>query len=110
MAVLDDLEQVAPVLGAELGQPPVVDDQDLGLGERGEQLGIASVGACDGQFGQEPWQSSILDSIPSEESETERGVADSAFGGHGVICRRSADSPPGGTPAERSDAGATMAE
>ena len=59
VAVLDDLEQVAAVLGAELGQPPVVDDQDLGLGERGEQLGIASVGACDGQLGQEPWQAQV---------------------------------------------------
>ena len=59
MAVLDDLEQVAAVLGAELRHPPVVDDQDAGLGERGEQLGIASVGARDGQLGQQPRQAPI---------------------------------------------------
>ena len=45
MAVLDDLEQVATVLGAELRHFPVVDDQDGGLGAQGEQLRVASVGA-----------------------------------------------------------------
>ena len=32
MSVLDDLERVAAILGAELGEAEVVDDQDLGLG------------------------------------------------------------------------------
>ena len=36
IAVLDDFEQVAAVLGGELGEAEVVDDEDLGLGERGE--------------------------------------------------------------------------
>ena len=36
IAVFGNLEQVATVLGAELGEAEVVDDQDLGLGERGE--------------------------------------------------------------------------
>ena len=36
IAVFGNLEQVAAVLGAELGEAEVVDDQDLGLGERGE--------------------------------------------------------------------------
>ena len=59
MAVLDDFEQVAAVLGAELRHPPVVDDQDAGLGDRGQQLRIASVGARDGQLGQQPRQAPI---------------------------------------------------
>ena len=59
MAVLDDLEQVAAVLGAELRHPPVVDDQDGGLGDRGEQLGIAPVGARDGQLGEQAWEAPV---------------------------------------------------
>ena len=44
--VLEDFEQVVPVLGAERGEPPgVVEHEDLGLGERFEQLRIASGGA-----------------------------------------------------------------
>ena len=59
MPVLDDFEQVAAVLGAELGHPPVVDDQDAGLGDRGQQFGIATVGARDGQLGQQPREAPV---------------------------------------------------
>ena len=62
-AVLDDLEQVAAVLGAELRHPPVVDDQDGGLGDRGEQLGIAPVGARDGQLGEQAWEAPVRDGV-----------------------------------------------
>ena len=63
MAVLDDLEKVAAVLGAELRHPRVVDNEDAGLGDRGHQLGIASVGARDGQLGQQPRQGPIRRAI-----------------------------------------------
>ena len=39
VSVFDDFEQVAPVIGGEFGQCPVVDGQDFGLGHRGEELG-----------------------------------------------------------------------
>ena len=54
MWVLEDFEQVVPVLGAERGEPPVVEHEDLGLGERVEQLRVASVGASDGERTEEP--------------------------------------------------------
>ena len=63
MAVLDDFEQVASVLGAEFRNPPIVDDQDGGLGDRGEQLGIAPVGARDGQLGQQPREAPIRGAV-----------------------------------------------
>ena len=63
IAVLDDLEQVASVLGVELRQAPVVDDEDLGFGDGGEELGIASVGACDGQFAQQPRQAPVRGAV-----------------------------------------------
>ena len=52
--VLEDLEQVVAVLRGEGGQPPVVDHQHLGLGERFEQLRVAPVGAGNGQGAQQP--------------------------------------------------------
>ena len=39
VAVLEDLEQVVAVLGAERSQRPIVHHQDLGLGERLEDAG-----------------------------------------------------------------------
>ena len=63
MAVLDDLEQVTTILGAELGEAEVIDDQDLGLGERGQQLGVGSVGARDGQFGQQSRHAPIRSAV-----------------------------------------------
>ena len=52
--VLEDFEQVVPVLGIERGEPPVVEHEDLGLGERFEQLRVATVGASDGERAEEP--------------------------------------------------------
>ena len=56
MVVLDDSEQVAAALGGELGEAEVVDEQDLGLGERGEPPGRAAIGACDGQLAEQARQ------------------------------------------------------
>ena len=57
--VLEDFEQVVPVLGAERGEPPVVEHEDLGLGERFEQLRITTVGAGDGERGEQPGQPQV---------------------------------------------------
>ena len=54
--VLEDFEQIVPVLGAERGEPPVVEHEDLGLGERFEQVRITTVGAGDGERAEQPGQ------------------------------------------------------
>ena len=59
VAVLEELEQVVTVLRAEGGQPPVVDHEDVGLGERLEQLRVASVGSRDGQRTQQPGHAEV---------------------------------------------------
>jgi len=41
--VFEDLQPVAALFGGQLGQSPVIQDQDLGLGEGGEQLGVTPV-------------------------------------------------------------------
>ena len=39
VSVLEDFEQVVPVLGAERGEPPVVEHEDLGLGDAPRDAG-----------------------------------------------------------------------
>ena len=45
MAVVDDLQQIAPLLRGEWGQSPVVEDENLGAGEALEHACITSVAA-----------------------------------------------------------------
>ena len=43
MAIVDDLQQIAPLLCGEWGQAPVVEDENLGTGEALEHACITSV-------------------------------------------------------------------
>ena len=43
MAIFEHFEQVAAIFGVGFGQSPVVEYQDLGSGESGQQFGVASV-------------------------------------------------------------------
>lgn len=45
VAVLDDLQEIAPLLVAELLRAPVVEDEQVGSSERPEDLGITAVAA-----------------------------------------------------------------
>ena len=51
VALFDDLEQVAAALGGEALQPPVVEDQQLDLGEAAHQTVVASGIAGAGELG-----------------------------------------------------------
>ena len=59
VAVLEELEQVATMVGVELGEAEVVEGDEVELGERGEQLGIGAVAAGDGEVVQEPWDAQV---------------------------------------------------
>ena len=61
VSVLDDFEQIAAMIGAERGRAAVVDDQHLGLGQRSQQLGVASVAA--GEFAEEPQQVQVQGAV-----------------------------------------------
>ncbi len=45
VAVLDDLQEIAAVLGIELLRAPVVEDEKIDAGERAQELGVAAVAA-----------------------------------------------------------------
>ena len=53
------LEEVAAVVGVELGESEVVEDEEVGFGEGGEELGVAAVAAGDGEFVQEPGDAQV---------------------------------------------------
>jgi len=61
IAVLDDLEEITALLVAKLLRPPVVEDEQVGSGERLEDLGIASVAARECKGGEQPGQAMIGD-------------------------------------------------
>ena len=43
MPVFQHLQQIAPILGIQLHQAPVIQEQDIHLGELGQQLGITAI-------------------------------------------------------------------
>ncbi len=69
VAIFEDFEQVAALGVLERGDEEVVEDEHIELSELGEQAGVRSIGAGDGEFLQEPWDASV-----------ERAVSGSARG------------------------------
>ncbi len=59
VAVLDDFEQVAGLVGGELFRPPIVEDEEFDPAEGAQQLGVAAVAAGEGECGEEPWDTMI---------------------------------------------------
>jgi hypothetical protein len=53
VAIVDDLEQVATLLGVERLRSPVVDDQQTDAFERGQQAGQAALAARLGQIAEQ---------------------------------------------------------
>ena len=54
MAIVDDLEQIAPLLGVQRLRPPIVDDQQPGAFQRRQQPRQPALAARGGEFGEQP--------------------------------------------------------
>ena len=54
VSVLDDFHEVGSLIGAEAVGSPIVEDEEIGLGESTEQAGVASVGAPCFELGEHP--------------------------------------------------------
>ena len=54
IAVLDDLHQIAPLVGGEPVRAPVVEDQQIGLDQGAEQAGEATVTVGKFEIGEQP--------------------------------------------------------
>ena len=54
IAILDDLHQIAPLVGGEPVRSPVVEDQQIGLDQRAEQAREATVTMGELEIGEQP--------------------------------------------------------
>lgn len=80
MAVVHDLEQIAALFVVQGGQPPVVDDEHVGLGQCGEELQVPSLALGLQDLGEQPGSSAVDDVEPVSarllaESAGEIGLA-----------------------------------
>ena len=63
VAVLDDLHQVAPLAGGEPLRAPVVEDQQIGLGEYAEEAREAAIAVRQLEVDEEPWHARVVDCV-----------------------------------------------
>src|ERR1700730_768799 len=60
-ADVDDLQQIAPLLGRQRGAPPVVEDQELDARQVLEQPTVTTIAASQRQGIEQPWHTLIED-------------------------------------------------
>jgi len=63
VAVFKYFEEVMPALVIEWLKPPVIDDEELGSGQSGEDSSIAAIDSGDAQFLKEPGETKIRGSV-----------------------------------------------
>lgn len=61
VAVLDNFQEIARLVGIERFGPPVVEDQQFGAGDRAQQPAVTSVAMSDREVGKEPRHAVIED-------------------------------------------------
>jgi len=64
VAILEDLQQVAPAFVGELGQRPFIDDQHRCLGQLCQGLAVAAVTTSEGQIGEQARQAHVQGAVP----------------------------------------------
>ena len=90
VSVLDDFHEIAPLIGVETVRAPIVEDQEVRLGEGPEQVGVASVGAAGFEFREHPGDALVEDGEVVAagllaERAGETGFADTAGSGDDQI-------------------------
>src|SRR5215471_3983609 len=83
VAIVDDLHQVATLLGSEPGHDPVVEDQQSDPSELGQQPGGPAVDASEGELIDKPGQSLIAHREPVPRRPVTEGASDKTFAGTG---------------------------
>jgi hypothetical protein len=59
MPVIEDFEQVTPAFIGQWCQPPVINQQHVGLGQLRQRLGVTAISTTDGQCRQEARQTHV---------------------------------------------------
>ena len=79
VALVEDFQQIPPALVVERSQPPVVEHQDLDLGERGHQLEVATVGPGEGEFREQVRQALVEGGVALPASDVGQGASQIGF-------------------------------
>ena len=58
-AVIEDFEQIGPILGGQRGQTPVIQHDERGLGEGLEELDVAAIPVRDAQLLDQSWHAPV---------------------------------------------------
>ena len=59
MTIFEDFQQIPPLGRSEYAQPPIVEDQDVDLGNRFEKTGVTPIPLGNGERFEEAWDTVI---------------------------------------------------
>ena len=83
VAVFNDLEEVASLFVRQARHPPVIQDQEVGLGIGVHELGVASVAFGDGEILEEPGNAQIQGGMSFAAGFVSQGAGQVALTGTG---------------------------
>ena len=75
VAVFQDLEEVSPILSTELGQPPIVEDQQIDSSESLEELLVGTIAACNGQVAKQAGHSQVESAFALATGRVSQGAS-----------------------------------
>ena len=86
VSILQYLQQIATMLCRQFGQSPIIEDDDIGLGQGGQELGVSPVALGDDHLLQQSGQTQIQGGIafPTgllREGTGQPGLADAGWSG-----------------------------
>ena len=83
-AILDQFEQIAAFPVAEGGQAPVVQDEEVGLGEGQHQLPVGAIGAGMHEvFAEQAWEAQVAHRVPLPTRHVAQRVREPRLAGAG---------------------------
>src|ERR1700730_4199612 len=59
ISVLDDLEQIAALIGVERLWPPVIKNEQIETSDSAQHLGVTAIGAAECKGGEETWHAVV---------------------------------------------------
>ena len=83
IAVVEDFEEVVPPLAREGSEPPVIEDEQPGLGEPLDELGIGTVASGEGEFIEKPGEPVVTRRDPDSAGLMTESAGDVGLPGAG---------------------------
>lgn len=83
VAVIDNFEEVSAFALGERGEPPVIKDEDVDLGQSGEETGIGAVRVSEGEFLEEARHAAVEGAVALSAGLLRQGTGDVRLAGSG---------------------------